>query len=95
MFVLPLLAIALAFPAPAPPSPRGQVIISTKMSTLTGTISVVGERFYLVGKKRVLLTVIDPALRDALIAAKGKQRTVTGTPDLVSGTGAFLVTGMR
>ena len=66
MFVLPLLAIAFAFPAPAPESAPGQVIISTKMSTLTGTVSVVGERFYLVGKKRVLLTVIDPALKDAL-----------------------------
>ena len=95
MFVLPLLAIAFAFPVPAAESALGQVIISTKMSTISGIVSVVGEKLYLVGKKRLLLTVTDPAMKDALTAAKGKRRSVTLTPNLVSGTGAFLVTGVR
>ena len=95
MLAIPLLALALALPFASTESAPGQVIISTKMSTISGIVSVVGEKLYLVGKKRVLLSVIDPAMKDALTAAKGKQRSVTGTPDLVSGTGAFLVTGVR
>lgn len=93
--LIAILAFVLAAPALAAQAAPGQVIISTKMSTVSGTVVIERDKIYLVGKKRVLLNVIDQSMRDSLLASPGKQRTVTGTPDLVSGTGAFLVTGLR
>lgn len=95
MFALPFFVAGLLL-APTPSDrPVGSVIISTKMTTISGTVRLEGGKLYLVGTKRVLLTVIDPAISASLAASRGKKRTVAGTPDLVSGTGAFLVTGLR
>ncbi len=94
LFALALVTLALATSTQTAATTSGQVIISTKMSSVSGIVRVVGEKIYLVGTKRVLLTVIDQAMRDSLVASNGKKRTVLGTPDRVSGTGAFLVTGL-
>jgi len=93
--LLVALLLVVAAPTFAAEAAPGQVIISTKMSTVSGVVVVEREKIYLVGKKRVFLNVIDRSMRDSLLASRGKKRTVTGTPDLVSGTGAFLVTGLR
>lgn len=88
-FLLALAAVAPAF------AQTSHVIISTKMTTISGKVLVARGKLYLVAKKRILLNVIDQTMRDSLLASVGKKRSVTGTPDLVSGNGAFLVTGLR